>query len=87
MQELEYMGLWDLFDGIRISSDAGIRKPDPRFMRMLLTEEGLDPGDCLMIGNETESDMAVAAACGVDGFLLEGEGHSLPLLLEEDGDV
>jgi putative hydrolase of the HAD superfamily len=87
VQELEYMGLWDWFDGIRISSNAGLRKPDPQFMRLLLTEEGLDPADCVMIGNEMESDMAVAAACGVDGFYLPEEGHSLPLLLKEDDDA
>ena len=87
VQELEQAGLWDLFDGIRISSDAGVRKPDPLFMRSLLDEEGLDPADCLMIGNERESDMAVAAACGVDGFYLEEDGHSLPLLLKEVRDA
>ena len=35
--ELRSLGLWDLFDGILISSDEGCCKPDPAFFRSCLT--------------------------------------------------
>ena len=50
--ELELLGIADAFDGIFISSEAGCRKPDPRFFRLALAQRGLDPSRCLMIGND-----------------------------------
>ena len=31
----------------------------------LLRERGLDPESCLFVGNDPDTDLAVAAACGV----------------------
>lgn len=64
--ELRSLGLWDLFDGILISSDEGCCKPDPAFFRILFDRYGLDPATCLMVGNERTSDLAGAIAAGVD---------------------
>ena len=64
--ELRYLGLWDLFDGILISSDEGCAKPDPTFFRILFERYHLDPATCLMIGNEQNSDLAGACAAGID---------------------
>jgi putative hydrolase of the HAD superfamily len=74
--EMKVRGLWDIFDGIFISSDRSIRKPDPVFMKDLLALYGLDPAECVMIGNEYGSDMRIAADCGVDGIFLNTGGHS-----------
>lgn len=64
--ELRSLGLWELFDGILISSDEGCCKPDPAFFRILLDRYRLDPDTCLMIGNERQSDLAGAIAAGID---------------------
>lgn len=64
--ELRSLGLWELFDGILISSDEGCCKPDPAFFRILFDRYGLNPADCLMIGNERTSDLAGAVAAGID---------------------
>ncbi len=64
--ELRSLGLWELFDGILISSDEGCCKPDPAFFRILFDRYGLNPADCLMIGNERTSDLAGALAAGID---------------------
>lgn len=63
--ELRYLGLEEAFDGIYISSDYGCRKPDVRFFRALLEERQLDPGKCLMIGNDRFTDIAGAEAAGL----------------------
>ncbi len=64
--EMRTLGIWDLFDGIFISSDHGCRKPDPRFFRALLEAYDLSPSECLMIGNDPANDIAGAAAVGMD---------------------
>ena len=63
--ELRHLGLGEQLDGIYISSDYGCRKPDGRFFRALLEEQGLDPANCLMIGNDLHTDIAGAKAAGL----------------------
>ena len=63
--ELRHLGLLEQFDGVYISSDFGCRKPDARFFRALLEEQGLDPKACLMIGNDRHTDIAGARALGL----------------------
>lgn len=63
--ELRHLGLGEQLDGIYISSDCGCRKPDVRFYRALLEEQGLDPARCLMIGNDRQTDIAGAKAAGM----------------------
>ena len=64
--ELRHLGLGEQLDGIYISSDYGCRKPDLRFYRALLEEQKLDPKNCLMIGNDLETDIAGAKNAGLD---------------------
>ena len=63
--ELRHLGLEGYFDGIRLSSDYGCRKPDIRFFSALLEEEHLDPKNCLMIGNDLDTDIAGAKNAGL----------------------
>lgn len=63
--ELRLLGLTDQFDGIYLSSDYQCRKPDIRFYRALLEEQGLDAKRCIMIGNDRETDIAGAKAAGL----------------------
>lgn len=63
--ELRHLGLGKQFDGVYISSDHGCRKPDIRFYRALLDGQGLDPQNCLMIGNDRHTDIAGAKALGM----------------------
>lgn len=63
--ELNALGLGEQLDGIYISSDYGCRKPDLRFYRALMQEQGLKPENCLMIGNDLHTDIAGAKAAGM----------------------
>ena len=71
--ELNHLKLADVFDGIYISSRFGYRKPDVRFFRALLEEHQLDPANCLMIGNDRDTDIAGAKAAGLDTFYMHTE--------------
>ena len=70
LPELDELGLAQRFDRIFISSDAGFKKPDPRFFRMPLETLGLEPADCLMIGNDPDCDVKGALAVGMDAAFL-----------------
>ena len=68
--EFEVTRLSRFFDAAYISSDAGIKKPDPQFLEMLLSAEGLDRSECVMVGNDLDSDMKMAGDCRMDGILI-----------------
>lgn len=68
--ELRSLGLSEAFDGVYLSSDYRCRKPDRRFFNALLEGEKLDPGHCLMIGNDRQTDIAGARAAGLDTLYL-----------------
>ncbi len=62
--ELRYLGLDDKFDGIYVSSDYRCRKPDSRFFQALIRQQKLTPPNCLMIGNDRQTDIAGGKAAG-----------------------
>jgi len=74
--ELEMNGLYDFFDDIFISSVKGVKKPQKQFMEMLLEENKLDKNESVMIGNDFQSDIGIAASCGVDSIFLNTDGLS-----------
>ena len=63
--ELRHLGLGEQLDGIYISSDYRCRKPDARFYRALMEEQGLKLENCLMIGNDRQTDIAGARGLGM----------------------
>lgn len=68
--ELKYLGIYDLFDGILISSEEGCRKPDGRFFALLGERYHLKPQECLMIGNDLATDIAGAHSYGMDSLYI-----------------
>ncbi|MQN02334.1 MAG: HAD family hydrolase [Lachnospiraceae bacterium] len=70
MPEIEKTGLLSYFDGMFISSEHRVRKPEPEFMRELLDEYGLDKDQCVMVGNDYDSDIGIAASVGMDSIFI-----------------
>ncbi|MCH5261653.1 MAG: HAD family hydrolase [Lachnospiraceae bacterium] len=68
--ELHYLGIYDLFDGILISSEEGCKKPDKRFFEILLNRYDLAAAECLMIGNDMATDIEGAVQAGMDSFYI-----------------
>ena len=84
-QELQDTGIHDLFDGIFISSDYGVKKPDPVFFEMVLQNTGYHPSECLMIGNDLSCDILGAQYAGMPGYYIhsnlspsEDRGKAVP---------
>ena len=63
--ELRSLGIEHLFDGIYLSSDYGVKKPDSRFFRQLLQDHGIPPETAIMIGNDGVCDIQGAQAVGL----------------------
>lgn len=68
--EIQKLGLEKYFDGIFISSDYGVKKPNPQFFRILTDSCSLHPVECLMIGNDEICDIAGGQSAGMDTFYI-----------------
>ncbi len=64
--EMEKLDIVKYFDKIYISSDHGVKKPNPKFFQILMEEEHLDAKDCLFLGNDQTCDILGAQGVGMD---------------------
>ena len=58
------------FDMYTTFEDIGVSKPNLDYYRLLLDRFGLEPEDCVMVGNDVEEDM-VAEELGMKVFLMD----------------
>ena len=63
--ELDRLDIGDLFDGVYLSSDYGVKKPDRRFFDILLKERAIDPASAVMVGNDGRCDVMGGRAAGL----------------------
>lgn len=56
------------FELVTTYENCGHSKPNPGYYRDILARLGVEPGECIMIGNNTEDDMS-AAELGVKVYL------------------
>lgn len=68
--EIDLLGLTPYFDGILLSSDAGIKKPDPVFYQQLLEQFHLNTSESVMIGNDDIADCHGASGIGMDSIYI-----------------
>lgn len=68
--ELDQLGLLPYFDDILISSEEHCRKPSVDFMNRLLDKRHLNIKDCVMVGNDCDSDVKIANDCGMDSVYI-----------------
>ena len=58
------------FDLVTTYENSHSCKPNPAYYAEICQKLGLDPKQCLMIGNNAEEDVAASAALGMDTYLL-----------------
>lgn len=68
--ELHYLGLTPYFDDIFISSTCQCKKPDTKFYQMLIDKHHMKIEECLMIGNDNNTDIAGAKELGMDSLYI-----------------
>jgi putative hydrolase of the HAD superfamily len=82
--KLKSSGLLAYFREIVTSDDAGFRKPDEGIFHYSLQRVAARPRDCLMIGDNLETDIQGARAVGMDCvyFNPAGKSHDSPITHE-----
>ena len=74
-QWLRRASLDQYFSYVVTSTDIGYRKPDRRFFTRALAECGCIANEVLFVGNQLNSDIAGANACGIPSVLLTGPAY------------
>ena len=74
--EMRYLGIYEMFDGICYSSDAGYKKPSGLFYSYQFDRYGLDKEESVMIGNDWKADAWGAASFGIDSIYIHTEQSS-----------
>lgn len=64
-------GLDRLLDGVVISAEERVAKPDPELLRRALRLAGVAPEEALHVGDEADTDVAAARAAGVRAVLVD----------------
>ncbi len=78
----EIPGVWgdtpfhSLFDVTVFSCVAGIKKPDPHIYSMATVQLGIEPGDCLYIGDGSSRELTGALEVGMHPVLIRDPGES-----------
>lgn len=68
---LSWIGLTiEDFDRITTYENSSFCKPNPLYYREILDRFGLDPADCLMVGNDLREDAHAASGAGLSVYLI-----------------
>jgi HAD superfamily hydrolase (TIGR01549 family) len=74
-------GLYDFFGAVVVSEEVGIRKPHARTFLIACERLGLEPGECLHIGDSHEADIRGATSAGIGALWINaGDGEIAPAL-------
>ena len=76
-------GLDGAFDVVCTSERIGFQKPDSRAFVTLAGELGVDPADCLFVGDNPAHDIAGARAAGMRAVLVDPAAGLRDVVLEE----
>lgn len=71
----------ELFDGVVISGDVGMHKPQPEIFRLGCDRVGLAPGECIFV-DDLRENCEGAEAVGMTAVLHRGPDSTIPLLEE-----
>ena len=71
--ELDELGIAPLFDGILISSDAGVKKPDTEIFSIAFDKFSLNKEECFYVGNDLHDDVLGATNAGLKTVYIETE--------------
>ena len=70
----ERFGFLAWFDGVLVSGEERLIKPDPRFFRLLPERFGLDPEATFYV-DDSEANVAAARELGIDAVRFTGPGQ------------
>lgn len=65
--EVERYSFLSLFEGVLVSGQAKMKKPDPDIFKLMMTQFGLDPESTILI-DDSLKNIEVAKSFGIDGI-------------------
>lgn len=71
--EIDELGITELFDGILISSEAGVKKPDKAIFEKASELFGISLDSCVYVGNDLHDDVLGAHKAGLKTVYIETE--------------
>ena len=77
-EKIRGAGLEGQFDGVYISGEVGVWKPEPGIFEHAAQDLGVNPADCVHIGNNIQSDVEGALAAGMSAVLVEEDDRPRP---------
>lgn len=83
-EKIRGAGLEGQFDGVYISGEVGVWKPEPGIFEHAARDLGVESGDCVHIGNNIQSDVEGALAAGMAAVLVEEDDRPRPAGLNGD---
>ncbi len=75
---LQNSPLRELLDGIFISEEMGVQKPDPDFFHFCLRELDVPIAESIMVGDSPSADIAGAKALGIFSIWINPSGSTYP---------
>ena len=73
-----------LFDGLVISGEVGMVKPNENVYRYLLDKYRLDPAECLFVDDRADN-IEAGEKLGIKGYLFDGDSKKLREYLRTKG--
>ncbi len=83
-EKIRGAGLEGQFDGVYISGEVGVWKPEPGIFEHAARDLGVDMSDCVHIGNSVVSDVEGALASGMRAVLVEEDDRARPNDLRDE---
>ena len=75
---LRVLGIHNIFDGLYISDELGVAKPDPVFFEKVLDDCKVQKTRCVVIGDSLSSDIAGANSAGIECIKLNRNAQPVP---------
>ena len=82
--ELDLAPALKLFDGLVISGEIHMVKPNAEIYRYLLDTYGLDPAECMFVDDRSDN-IEAGEALGIKGYLFDGDSEKLRTYLRSEG--
>jgi putative hydrolase of the HAD superfamily len=73
-----------LFDGLVISGEIGMVKPNENIYKYLLDTYKLDPSECIFV-DDREDNIEAGEKLGIKGYLFDGSAEKLRAYLKSEG--
>lgn len=72
-----------LFDATIFSASVGMKKPDPQIYKLACEQLGVEPNECLYIGDGDSNELSGASQLGMDAIMIRDPNETDPYRLVE----